>query len=210
MTSPAWYPRSVLVDAGSWLAQLDSRDDNHQAAMAIQRGITRHRPRLYVTNFLIDETYTLIRARLNHRLAVRFLDTIHSSGVILLRITPADEERAEQILRQYDDKRFSYTDATSFAVMERLSIAAAYTFDRNFTGVRPRPRADSRWMMEGREDDRRSERRGELSAPNSSVDPSRRRRHAHERDFATLTHSAPVKSPFWPQYRASGPQYAVY
>ena len=40
--------------------------------------------------------------------------------------------RAREIIRQYEDKSFSLTDATSFAVMERLRISYAFTFDRNF------------------------------------------------------------------------------
>ncbi len=35
-------------------------------------------------------------------------------------------------LYQYDDKDFSLTDATSFAVMERIRVPYAFTFDRHF------------------------------------------------------------------------------
>lgn len=47
-------------------------------------------------------------------------------------VGPEDEERALQILRQYRGKDFSFTNATSFAVMERLGIAQAVSFDRHF------------------------------------------------------------------------------
>jgi predicted nucleic acid-binding protein len=33
---------------------------------------------------------------------------------------------------QYGDKDFSFTDAISFGVMERLGIHVAFTFDRHF------------------------------------------------------------------------------
>jgi|RhiMethySRZTD1v2_1073278.scaffolds.fasta_scaffold1081974_1 predicted nucleic acid-binding protein len=42
------------------------------------------------------------------------------------------ERRARAIITQYQDKSFSYTDAASFAVMERLGISRVFTFDRNF------------------------------------------------------------------------------
>ncbi len=126
-------PRSVLVDSGAWLALADSSDQHHRDAIAIQRGIMRHRPRLIVTTFLVDETYTLIRYRATYAAAIRFLDSIHGSSVTIVRVTPEDEARAEAILRQYSDKRFSYTDATSFVIMSKFRIDAAFTFDENFT-----------------------------------------------------------------------------
>ena len=41
------------------------------------------------------------------------------------------------ILRRYDDKSFSYVDATSFSLMERLGIRQAFSFDphRGFRDV---------------------------------------------------------------------------
>lgn len=56
----------------------------------------------------------------------------------MVRVSPEDEQYAEQIPRRYDDKRLSYTDATSFAIMERLSITHAFAFDRNFGQYSPR------------------------------------------------------------------------
>jgi predicted nucleic acid-binding protein len=52
--------------------------------------------------------------------------------LIIVRVTPEDEAKAREITYRYDDKDFSLTDATSFAVMERLGIRAAFTFDRDF------------------------------------------------------------------------------
>lgn len=54
------------------------------------------------------------------------------SGTTVVRVSAEDEERARAIIFQYDDKDFSLTDALSFAVMERLRIRAALSFDRNF------------------------------------------------------------------------------
>lgn len=48
------------------------------------------------------------------------------------RITEADETRTREILFQYRDKDFSCVDASSFAVMKRLGLETAFTFDRHF------------------------------------------------------------------------------
>lgn len=44
----------------------------------------------------------------------------------------ADHQAAQAILSRYADKDFSYTDAVSFVLMERLGIPTAFTFDARF------------------------------------------------------------------------------
>jgi predicted nucleic acid-binding protein len=49
------------------------------------------------------------------------------------RVSPEDEDTAAGIIYAQVDKRYSFTDATSFAVMQRLRLRAALHFDRHFT-----------------------------------------------------------------------------
>jgi predicted nucleic acid-binding protein len=44
----------------------------------------------------------------------------------------ADEKSAKSIIEKYEGKDFSYTDATSFAMIKRLNIDRAFTFDHHF------------------------------------------------------------------------------
>jgi predicted nucleic acid-binding protein len=60
------------------------------------------------------------------------LHELDAGDIRVLRVRPADERRAREILERFDDKEFSYVDATSFAVMERSGIPAAFTFDDDF------------------------------------------------------------------------------
>lgn len=48
------------------------------------------------------------------------------------RVTEEDEQRAKEIIFTYIDKSFSYSDATTFAVMERLGINEVLAFDQHF------------------------------------------------------------------------------
>ncbi len=89
--------------------------------------------RLIASDYLLDEVYTLIRMRVGHRAAVDFGQSIQASRFFRIEpVTPADFEAAWRIFSRYDDKLFSFTDCTSFAVMERLRIRTAFTFDDNF------------------------------------------------------------------------------
>jgi len=50
----------------------------------------------------------------------------------VIRLTEEDERRACEIIFSYTDKDFSFTDAISFAVMERLGITVALSLDEHF------------------------------------------------------------------------------
>jgi hypothetical protein len=47
-------------------------------------------------------------------------------------VTTADMEAAWAISKQFTDQTFSLVDCTSFAVMERLGLTRAASFDRDF------------------------------------------------------------------------------
>ena len=88
--------------------------------------------RLLTTSFVLAETHALLLNRLNQQIATRFLRDMERSSITLIWVTPRDVERAKAIIYQYTDKDFSFADAISFTVMERLGIRLAFTFDRDF------------------------------------------------------------------------------
>ena len=60
------------------------------------------------------------------------LQAIITGSTNVIRAEEADERRARAIIEQFQDKEFSYCDAVSFAVMERLDIREAIAFDDHF------------------------------------------------------------------------------
>lgn len=52
--------------------------------------------------------------------------------ISIQRVSEEDEERAKEIIRMYTDKDFSYTDATSFAMMERFGLTTVCAVDKDF------------------------------------------------------------------------------
>jgi predicted nucleic acid-binding protein len=60
------------------------------------------------------------------------LRDIAASRTRVIRVRAQDEERARAILFRYEDKDFSFADAISFVVMERVGIQYAFTFDHHF------------------------------------------------------------------------------
>ena len=85
------------------------------------------------SNFVFDETLTLVRSRLGWRVARQLGERLRDERVTgLVRVSPEDEEAAWAIFTGYDDKSFSFTDCTSFAVVRWMHIAVCVTLDADF------------------------------------------------------------------------------
>jgi predicted nucleic acid-binding protein len=124
--------RRVFLDTSSFVALANDRDSDHQTARRIERHVRSEGPQLFTSNFIVAETHALLLSRMNRQLALRVIQAIKRSPTRIERVTVEDERRALEILVRYDDKEFSYTDATCFAVMERFDVDTAFTFDRHF------------------------------------------------------------------------------
>jgi len=122
---------SIFVDTSAWYAIVDIDDNDHNAAVTFH---TANTTPLITTTAVFSETITLIRCRIGHDAARIFGQKLkESSFVRLVALTSADEERAWEIFTRYRDQNFSFADCTSFAVMQRMKIATAFTFDKHFS-----------------------------------------------------------------------------
>jgi predicted nucleic acid-binding protein len=119
----------VLVDTSAVYALIDRDDSHHRRASAMLRNLPRRGLTPLLTNFLVAEAHALLLSRLGADTAREWLLT---QIWLVEPVTPADEKKAREIIERYVDKTFSYTDATSFAVMERLRIREAFAFDPHF------------------------------------------------------------------------------
>jgi predicted nucleic acid-binding protein len=119
----------ALWDTSGIVAFLRIDDPHHEEAVACMKRLELEKGRLILTNFIVSEIYVLLLVRVSPQSARRWL---RENPVIPERVTEFDEVKAKEILLSYTDKDFSYVDATSFAIMERLGIDTAFTFDSHF------------------------------------------------------------------------------
>ncbi|MGA2229366.1 MAG: PIN domain-containing protein [Tepidisphaeraceae bacterium] len=121
---------SVFVDTGAWYASVVPGDPQHAEVMAWHR--QNHLP-LITTDYVIDETLTLLRSRGESSRAValgrRLLDL---SGVAIHFLGEAEIRRAWELFRDNPARNWSFTDCTSKVVIDTLHIKQALTFDRHF------------------------------------------------------------------------------
>jgi predicted nucleic acid-binding protein len=122
--------KRLFVDTSAWYALADRKDPDHAG---VARCLGEHPGRLLTTNFVLDESVTLIRYRLGFAAARTFGESLLDGAVAgMIWITRRDERRAWEIFSRYRDKSFSYTDCTSFAAMERLKLKSAVAIDADF------------------------------------------------------------------------------
>lgn len=122
--------KGLLVDTSGWYALVNKDEPRH---LQVKACILRHRTLLTTTSFVLHETLTLIRYRLGWEPAWQFGDGMRQGRFgRLVAITAADEDAAWSIFGRYRDHRFSFTDCTSFASMQRLKLDTAVTLDDDF------------------------------------------------------------------------------
>lgn len=120
----------TFVDTGGWYAAHVPTDPNHPAAT---RWLTAKPRSLITTDYVIDETLTLVRARGHRRTAVQFgLDVFAGNLAVVHYLTPAEIAAGWDVFRRFADKDWSFTDCTSKVVIEALGLAEAFSFDGHF------------------------------------------------------------------------------
>ena len=126
----------MFVDTSALVAMADVRDTNHLIAAQLGEEIMGQY-RLIVTNYVLDELYTLLLVNAGYRRTVNFkrrLDTLVEREI--LQVIWVFEDIAGEAWRVFEqfnvDKQWSFTDCVSYVVMQQRQIIEAFTFDRHF------------------------------------------------------------------------------
>lgn len=126
-----------FVDTTFLVARFNLRDTNHKSALSLLRDLAEGKAgtfRLVTTDYVFDEMVTAILARTGRQgLAAEAGRAILGSKAWRLEVlSRQDFERGWTLFLERKDKRWSFTDCTSFAFMEHRGFKKALSFDRNF------------------------------------------------------------------------------
>ena len=128
--------KAVFVDTGGWMACADQSDPAHVACTAARDATLEAGHILITTDFVVDETLTLIRFRLGLAAANAWWQQIDGSARLRWERVENDRfERARSLFFQYRDKDLSFTDCTSVAIMRELRLTTVITTDGHFRQV---------------------------------------------------------------------------
>jgi uncharacterized protein len=120
---------AVLWDSSAILALLDADDRDHDHAVAVARVIAAAKRPSFITNYLEVEAHALLVRKLGRAIA---RDWLLTATLPVVRVLPAEEQRAREIIARHSDKDWTLCDAMSFAVMDARRVSRAFTFDRHF------------------------------------------------------------------------------
>lgn len=123
---------TLFVDTSAFYAAADRGDRQHERAAAILGAGES----LITTDHVLIEAWLLLHRRLGARVAERFWDGLRSGAARIEPVGGADLERAWSIGLDFPDQGFSIVDRTSFAVMLRLGVLRAASFDDDFAVFR--------------------------------------------------------------------------
>lgn len=121
----------VFVDASFWIALRDRKDPMHSEAVRIGQAVAQSRRRLVTTVLVFAEIHAYFSRFL--KLREQVTRDFWSGGIGQIEHPDhADYEAAFSLLQAAKDKSYSFCDAVSFAVMRRLELQDALSFDGHF------------------------------------------------------------------------------
>src|SRR5579871_3624512 len=104
----------IFIDTGAFLAKFLANDQFHLRACKLWEILEKKQEKIFTSNFVLDETFTLISRKSYHDFAVQKAHLIYSSNVVdVLRPTRETEIAALYFFKKYADQKISYTDCIS-------------------------------------------------------------------------------------------------
>ncbi|HLG14092.1 MAG TPA: PIN domain-containing protein [Blastocatellia bacterium] len=120
----------IFVDTGAWFASVVPSDADHASA---SQWLDQNTQPLLTTDYVIDETLTLLRARGESTRAIALGEQFFRGALAKVYfVTEEDIRETWELFRKFSDKDWSFTDCSSKVVMEKLGITHAFCFDHDF------------------------------------------------------------------------------
>jgi hypothetical protein len=123
----------TFVDTSGFYALLAKRDEMHERAARILRQAEQRRTTFVTTDYVLDETATLLLARgFGHLVDDFFQSILRSKACVVEWTSPEMFVRAAAFMAKHIDQGWSFTDCVSFQTMKARRLREALTKDEHF------------------------------------------------------------------------------
>jgi len=128
---------TLFVDTWGWLALEDRKEPKHHAAAWCYEERSKRAGRVVTSNFVLDETFTLLFRRRPFDEAWRFAQAlVQSPWITIESVTEARFRKTLELRERLADKpAISFTDLSSMVIMKDLKLTDVLTGDGHFLQV---------------------------------------------------------------------------
>ena len=123
----------IFVDSGGFIGWLIDADQYREAAMSAWRHLRARKTPCVTTDAVIVELLDYLSRHWDgKRTADAGAAIMNIPFLRVIETGQRDVNQALAIVARFHDQQFSFTDCLSFAVMRRMGVRRAFTFDRHF------------------------------------------------------------------------------
>ena len=123
----------IFIDTGAFLGRHLSHDRYPRRATDFWEMLRSDNERCFTTNFVLDETFTLLGRRAGYDFVIQRAKNMYASkSLVIFRPDQNDELKALTYFSKYPDQNVSFTDCISLVLMRREKIHRVFSFDRHF------------------------------------------------------------------------------
>ncbi len=125
--------RERFIDTSGFYAILARHDSKHAKARAILRDAAKKKSTFVTTDYVIDETATLLHAKALSHILPDLFDIVFESKACAIEWMDQDRFlKTRTLFLKHRDQSWSFTDCSSFIVMKELRITEVLTKDKHF------------------------------------------------------------------------------
>jgi predicted nucleic acid-binding protein len=123
----------IFIDTSGFYALLVRADERHGRARDAMRKAAKRRQRFITTDYILDETSTLLMARRCPSVIPALFEAVSASKACRIVWMDAERfERAKDLFIKNIANAWSFTDCFSFIVMRELRLREALSKDQHF------------------------------------------------------------------------------
>lgn len=130
----------LFIDTWGWLVIADRKEDMHDEVVSFYKRFREEKGQVITTDYVLSEVITKIFKRHHFVKGIEYVEALfemeRGDYLYLAWITKERFQKAWELRVKYQDKTdISFTDLTSFVVMEELGIKNVLTEDDHFKKV---------------------------------------------------------------------------
>ena len=102
----------IFIDTSAFLALENRKDEYHKLGLMFRDFLLESKEPLITSDYVLDESYTIIRLRAGHSIAVEFGEMIQASDLGEINYLSKEILReAWNIFKSFADKQFSFNES---------------------------------------------------------------------------------------------------